>query len=181
MLEALSLALVEKKLVTDQLVLTIGYDIENLTDAKRKEAYKGEIKTDYYGRQVPKHARATVNLGGKTASTRLICDASLKAFDEVVDKKLLIRRINITANHILPEDSVDNTSAPLQLSLFEDYEQTVKQKEVEEAELEKERKIQETLIEIKNKYGKNAILKAMNLQEGATAKDRNEQIGGHKA
>lgn len=181
MLEALSLDLVEKKLVTDQLVLTIGYDIENLTDAKRKEAYKGEITTDHYGRQIPKHARATVNLGRKTASTRLICDNVLKGYDETVDKKLLIRRINITANHILPEDSVDKSAPPLQLSLFEDYQETVKQKDIEDAELEKERKIQEALIEIKNKYGKNAILKAMNLQEGATAKDRNEQIGGHKA
>lgn len=181
MLEALSLDLVEKKLVTDQIVLTVGYDIENLTDAKRREAYNGEIKTDFYGRQIPKHARGTANIGRKTASTRLITDAVLKAYDENVDKKLLIRRINITANRVVPEATLSQTPAPYQLSLFEDYEETEKQKAKEDAELEKERRIQETLIGIKNKFGKNAILKGLNLQEGATAKDRNEQIGGHKA
>ena len=181
MLEALSLDLVEKKLVTDQIVLTVGYDIENLTDAKRREAFKGEIKTDFYGRQIPKHARGTANIGRKTASTRLITDAVLKAYDENVDKKLLIRRINITANRVVPEATLSQAPAPYQLSLFEDYEETEKQKAKEDAELEKERRIQETLIGIKNKFGKNAILKGLNLQEGATAKDRNEQIGGHKA
>ena len=181
MLEALSLDLVEKKLVTDQIVLTIGYDIENLTDAKRRESFKGEIKTDFYGRQIPKHARGTANLGRKTASTRLMTDAVVKAYEENVDKNLLIRRINITANRVVPEETLSQTPAPYQLSLFEDYEETEKQKAKEDAELEKERRIQETLIGIKNKFGKNAILKGLNLQEGATAKDRNEQIGGHKA
>ena len=181
MLEALSLDLVEKKLVTDQIVLTVGYDIENLTDVKRREAYNGEIKTDYYGRQIPKHARGTANIGRKTASTRLITDAVLKAYDENVDKKLLIRRLNITANRVVPEETLSQTPAPYQFSLFEDYKEIEKQKAKEDAELEKERKIQETLICIKNKFGKNAILKGLNLQEGATAKDRNEQIGGHKA
>ena len=181
MLEALSLDLVEKKLVTDQIVLTVGYDIENLTDAKRKEAYNGEIKTDFYGRQIPKHARGTANLGRKTASTRLMTDAVVKAYEENVDKNLLIRRITITANRVVPEETLSQTPAPYQLSLFEDYEETEKQKAKEDAELEKERKIQETLIGIKNKFGKYAILKGLNLQEGATAKDRNEQIGGHKA
>ena len=181
MLEALSLDLVEKKLVTDQIVLTVGYDIENLTDVKRREAYNGEIKTDYYGRQIPKHARGTANIGRKTASTRLITDAVLKAYDENVDKKLLIRRLNITANRVVPEETLSQTPAPYQFSLFEDYKEIERQKAKEDAELEKERKIQETLIGIKNKFGKNAILKGLNLQEGATAKDRNEQIGGHKA
>ena len=181
MLEALSLDLVEKKLVTDQIVLTVGYDIENLTDTKRREAFKGEIKTDFYGRQIPKHAKGTANIGRKTASTRLITDAVLKAYDENVDKKLLIRRLNITANRVVPEETLSQTPAPYQFSLFEDYKEIEKQKAKEDAELEKERKIQETLIGIKNKFGKNAILKGLNLQEGATAKDRNEQIGGHKA
>ena len=181
MLEAQALYLVEKKLVTDQIVLTIGYDIENLTDAKRKNAYKGEIKTDFYGRQVPKHARGTANIGRKTASTKLITDAVIKLYDEIVDKKLLIRRINISANHVVPESTVTTDSAPYQFSLFENYEEAQRQKETEAAELEKERRIQETVIGIKNKFGKNAILKGLNLQEGATAKDRNEQIGGHKA
>ncbi len=181
MLEAQALDLVEKKLVTDQIVLTIGYDIENLTDAKRKNAYKGEIKTDFYGRQVPKHARGTANIGRKTASTKLITDAVIKLYDEIVDKKLLIRRINISANHVVPESTVTTDAAPYQFSLFENYEDAQRQKETEAAELEKERRIQETVIGIKNKFGKNAILKGLNLQEGATAKDRNEQIGGHKA
>lgn len=181
MLEAQALDLVEKKLVTDQIVLTVGYDIENLTDAKRKNAYKGEIKTDFYGRQVPKHARGTANIGRKTASTKLITDAVIKLYDEIVDKKLLIRRINISANHVVPESAVTTDSAPYQFSLFENYEEAQRQKETEAAELEKERRIQETVIGIKNKFGKNAILKGLNLQEGATAKDRNEQIGGHKA
>ncbi|MBE6774524.1 MAG: DNA methylase [Ruminococcaceae bacterium] len=181
MLEAQALDLVEKKLVTDQIVLTIGYDIENLTDAKRKNAYKGEIKTDFYGRQVPKHARGTANIGRKTASTKLITDAVIKLYDEIVDKKLLIRRINISANHVVPESAVTTDSAPYQFSLFENYEEAQRQKETEAAELEKERRIQETVIGIKNKFGKNAILKGLNLQEGATAKDRNKQIGGHKA
>ena len=179
MLEALSLDLVEKKLVTDQIVLTIGYDIENLTDESRRRAYKGEIKTDFYGRQVPKHARGTVNIGRKTASTRLITEAVLKVYDEVVNPDLLIRRINLTANRVVPEDTASQGAVPYQLSLFETYDE--EQLKREDAELQKERKIQETLIGIKNKFGKNAILKGLNLQEGATAKDRNEQIGGHKA
>lgn len=176
MADSLALDLVEKKLVTDQIVLTIGYDTINLTDE-----YTGEVKTDFYGRQVPKSARGTANIGRQTASSKLITDAVLKAFDENVDKNLLVRRINLSANHVVPEDSVNKNPAPYQLSLFENYEETQKQKEIENAELEKERKIQETLIGIKNKFGKNAILKGTNLQEGATAKDRNEQIGGHKA
>lgn len=176
MADSLALDLVEKNLVTDQIVLTIGYDTINLTDE-----YTGEVKTDFYGRQVPKSARGTANIGRQTASTKLITDAVLKAFDENVDKNLLVRRINLSANHVVPEDSVNKNSSPYQLSLFENYEETQKQKEIENAELEKERKIQETLIGIKNKFGKNAILKGTNLQEGATAKDRNEQIGGHKA
>ena len=179
MLEALSLDLVEKKLVTDQIVMTIGYDIENLTDDTRRKAYKGEIKTDFYGRQVPKHARGTVNIGRKTASTKLITEAVLKAYDEVVNPDLLIRRINLTANRVVPEDTASQGAAPYQLSLFETFDE--EQLKREDAELERERKIQETLIGIKNKFGKNAILKGLNLQEGATAKDRNEQIGGHKA
>ena len=179
MLEALSLDLVEKKLVTDQIVLTIGYDIENLTDDTRRKAYKGEIKTDFYGRQVPKHARGTVNIGRKTASTKLITEAVLKVYDEVVNPELLIRRINLTANRVVPEDAVSQGTVPYQLSLFETFDE--EQLKKEDAELERERRIQETLIGIKNKFGKNAILKGLNLQEGATAKDRNEQIGGHKA
>ena len=176
MADNLALDLVEKKLVTDQLVLTIGYDASSITNV-----YTGEVKVDFYGRQIPKSARATANIGRHTASAKLITQAVLKAYDEITEKELTVRRINISANHIVPESSISKDPAPYQISVFEDYAETVKQQEKEKAELEKERKIQETLIGIKNKFGKNAILKGTNLQEGATAKDRNSQIGGHKA
>ena len=176
-----SLDLVEKKLVTDQLVLMVGYDKENLNDIGRRKAYTGEIKTDFYGRPVPKHARGTANIGRQTSSTRLITDAVTELFDRIVDKNLLIRRLNLTANHIVPEDTVDKTPVPEQLSLFEDYEEKERRRKAEEELLERERKMQDALVGIKHKYGKNAILKGMNFKEGATAKDRNKQIGGHKA
>lgn len=181
MSDNLSLDLVEKKLVTDQIVLVVGYDIENLSDRSRRSEYKGEIKTDFYGREVPKQARGTANIGRQTSSTRLITDAVAELYDKIVDRNLLVRRMYITANHVVPEDSVDETSVPEQLSLFENYEEK-KQKEAEqEAALEKERRVQDAIVNIKNKYGKNAILKGMNYKDGATAKDRNKQIGGHKA
>lgn len=181
MADNLALDLVEKKLVTDQLVLMVGYDKENLNDIGRRKAYTGEIKTDFYGRPVPKHARGTANIGRQTSSTRLITDAVTELFDRIVDKNLLIRRLNLTANHIVPEDTVDRTPVPEQLSLFEDYEEKERRRKAEEESLERERKMQDALVGIKHKYGKNAILKGMNFKEGATAKDRNKQIGGHKA
>lgn len=181
MADNLALDLVSKKLVTDQLVLVIGYDIENLTDINRRSAYKGEIKTDFYGRKVPKHARGTANIGRHTSSTKLIIQAATDAYDRITDKKLLVRRINITANHVVSEDTVDNTPQPEQLTFFEDYEENERKRAREETELERERRMQDALVSIKHKYGKNAILKGMNFKEGATAKDRNRQIGGHKA
>ena len=181
MADNLALDLVEKKLATDQIVLTVGYDIENLNDIGRRKAYTGEIKTDFYGRKVPKHARGTANIGRHTSSARLITDAVTELFERIVDKNLLIRRLNLTANHVVPENAVDNSPIPEQLSLFEDYEEKERRQKEEEASLEKERKRQDALVDIKHKYGKNAILKGMNFKEGATAKDRNRQIGGHKA
>lgn len=181
MADNLALDLVEKKLVTDQLVLMVGYDIENLNDIGRRKAYTGEIKTDFYGRKVPKHARGTANIGRHTSSARLITDAVTELFERIVDKNLLIRRLNLTANHVVPENAVDNSPVPEQLSLFEDYEEKERRQKEEEAALERERKMQDALVDIKHKYGKNAILKGMNFKEGATAKDRNRQIGGHKA
>jgi DNA polymerase V len=159
----------------------VGYDIENLNDIGRRKAYTGEIKTDFYGRKVPKHARGTANIGRHTSSARLITDAVTELFERIVDKNLLIRRLNLTANHVVPEKAVDNSPIPEQLSLFEDYEEKERRQKEEEASLEKERKMQDALVDIKHKYGKNAILKGMNFKEGATAKDRNRQIGGHKA
>ena len=162
-------------------MLTIGYDIDNLTDLARKKRYKGAVTTDRYGRKVPKHAHGTINLKRQTSSTQMLMDAVMELYDRIVDKDLLIRRINITANKLVDEHTVTNDDAYEQLDFFTDYEAVKKQREKEEADLERERHMQEAMLNIKKKYGKNAILKGMNLQEGATAKDRNAQIGGHKA
>lgn len=181
MTDLLVLDLVEKHLVTNQLVLTVGYDIENLTDPKISKYYTGPVTTDHYGRQIPKHAHGTVNLDRQTSSTRIIVEAMLGLFDRIVDKKLLVRRVNVSANRVVSESSVD-TSAPMeQLDLFTDYEELERKQKAEQAALEREKKAQKAIIEIRKKYGKNAVLKGMNLQEGATTKDRNEQVGGHKA
>ena len=181
MADNLALDLVDKKLVTDQLVLVIGYDIENLTDENRRMMYKGEIKTDFYGRKVPKHARGTVNTSGYTSSTRLIIQAATEGFERIVDRNLLIRRINITANHIVPENTVIENPESEQLTFFEDIEEKDRRIEKEKKVLEREKRMQNAIVDIKHKYGKNAILKGMNFKDGATAKDRNRQIGGHKA
>ena len=176
MADQLSLDLVEKKLAAKQLVLTVGYDIENL----KGRDYKGEVTTDRYGRAIPKHAQGTENLEDYTASTKRIVSAALALFDRIIDKKLLVRRLYLTAAHVLEEGEIPMKEAE-QLDLFTDYAAQEARQDREEAALAKERKMQETLLAIKKKYGKNAILKGMNLEEGATAKSRNTQIGGHKA
>lgn len=175
------LDLVDKKLVTDQLVLTIGYDRENLDNPLTAVSYKGEITVDQYGRKVPKHAHGTINLERQTSSTRIIMNAIMELYDRIINPKLLVRRITIVANRLEEEENVKKTFSYEQLNLFTDYEELSKEQEKENKELEKERKIQETVIKLKKKYGKNAILKGMNLQEGATATKRNNQIGGHRA
>ena len=181
MADLLALDLVSKGLVTDQLVLTVGYDIENLTDPIRRKAYKGAVATDSYGRVIPKHAHGTQNLGRYTSSTRLILEAITELFERIVDKDLLVRRVNLTANHVIDEKTVPKNTAPEQLNLFTDYNVVQHQQETEVVELKRERSRQEAVLAIKNKYGNNAILKGMNFVEGATTKDRNRQIGGHKA
>lgn len=182
MADLLVLDLVDKGLVTDQIVVTIGYDIENLTDPERKKKYHGTIVKDHYGRQIPKHAHGTANLDGHTSSTRKIMCAVSDLFDRIVDKSLLVRRLNIVANHVLPEaDAPKKNDGFEQLDLFTDYAALEVKQEQERAELEREKKMQQAMLTIKKKFGKNAILKGMNLEEGATAKDRNAQIGGHKA
>ena len=181
MADLLVLDIVEKKLVTDQIVLTIGYDVENLNNSERENAYNGEVKTDRYGRKIPKHAHGTANIGRYTSSTRLIVDATMKLYDEIINKKLLVRRINISANRLIPESEASENTAPEQLDIFTDYEEVERQKEAAEAEFEREKRLQNTIISLKKKFGKNTILKGMNFEEGATAKDRNQQIGGHKA
>lgn len=180
MTDLLVLDLVDKRLVTDQLVLMVGYDTENLKNPEIKKLYKGEITTDHYGRSVPKSARGTRNLDRQTSSTRLIMDAVTDLFDRIVDNNLLIRRVNISANRLVDEASIQKTDNFEQLNLFTDYEDMKKKKEEEEAQLKREKKIQKTILEIKKKYGKNALIKGMNLEEGATTLDRNKQIGGHK-
>ena len=179
MTDLLVLGLVDKKLVTDQMVLTVGYDIENLSDAGI--SYRGEIKADRYGRNVPKHAHGTTNLMEPTSSTKRITDAVMKLYDEIVNPKLLVRRINITANHLEEETKAKEAASFEQLDLFTDYDALTKEREEENAKLEKERKLQEAMLSVKKRYGKNAMLKGMNLLDGATTMERNRQIGGHKA
>lgn len=177
MIDLLVLDLVEKRLVTDQIVLTVGYDIENLSDRNRARGYKGSITNDRYGRKVPKHAHGTANLEKYTSSTKMIMDAMMELYDQIVDEKLLVRRINMTVNHVKRESDIRENNQYKQLSLFTDYNSPEENIE----ELDKERRLQEAMLSIKKKYGKNAILKGNNLQEGAMARERNRQIGGHKA
>ena len=181
MTDQMVLDLVDKGLVTDQIVLTIGYDIENLSDPKRRKMYKGVVTTDHYGRQIPKHAHGTTNLKRQTSSTQMIMDAVMELYDRIVDKNLLIRRITITANKLIDERFAKQPDAYEQMDLFTDYKELERTRKKEDEALEREKNIQKAMLDIKKKYGKNAILKGMNLLEGATAKDRNEQIGGHKA
>ena len=181
MTDLLSLDLVDKGLVTDQMVLTVGYDICNLTDPDIKREYKGQITKDHYGRLIPKHAHGTVNLEGPTSSSKLITEAVMDLYRRIVNESLFIRRINLTANHVVNEGSVKKNENFEQLNLFTDYGIEHKKKEEDEAALELEKKMQYAVIDIKKKYGKNAILKGINLKEGATARERNKQIGGHKA
>ena len=175
MIDKLVLELVEKGVMTDQIVLMVGYDIENLTDPKRRAAYHGEIKTDHYGRQVPKHARGTANMGRHTSSTKLIMDKTLELFERIVDKKLLTRRLTITANHLLPESEVQMEHAAEQLTLFDEPEDIGKREE-EEA---RERRMQRAMLDIKSRFGPNAILKGTSYQDAATGIERNKSIGGH--
>ena len=183
MADLLALDLVDKQLVTDRLVLTVGYDIENLTDPQRAEYYKGPVVTDPYGRKIPKHAHGTAKLDRYTNSARQITAAVMELFEQVVDPNLLVRRLNLAAGNVVAEQVAASASeaAPEQLDLFTDYTARQAQQEKEQAAQEKEKRRQQAVLAIKKKYGKNAILKGMNLQEGATTKDRNEQIGGHKA
>ena len=178
MVEAVALDLLEKKLVTDQLTLTVGYDIENTAGG----TYHGEIVADRYGRKIPKHAHGTANLPRKTSSARSITDAVLGVYDAKVNPKLSIRRLTITANRLVGEDTAQQEpEAPVQFNLFDNVEVQEQRLQEEEAKLKRERKIQEAMLDIKKKFGKNAILNGGSYLDGATAKERNKQIGGHKA
>ena len=181
MTDLLVLDLVDKGLVTDQMVLTVGYDRESLTDPNIREKYDGPIVMDHYGRKIPKHAQGTANLLRYTASTRLITDAMMELFDRIVNPDLLVRRVNIAANRVIREGEVPKSPGVFQLDLFTDYEAEETRRAAEEAQLQREKRRQRAVLEIRKKYGKNAILKGMNFEEGATTRDRNRQIGGHKA
>lgn len=181
MTELLVLDLVDKGLAADQMVLTVGYDIENLNQPEFQKKYKGEIKTDRYGRQIPKHAHGTINLGEHTSSTRKIMDTVVKLYHQIVDPELLVRRVNLVANHVVQECELLERDSFEQMDLFTDYRALEEQRQKEKAERERERSMQQAVLKLKKKFGKNAVLKGMNLQEGATTIDRNKQIGGHKA
>ena len=181
MAEGMALDLVSKRLVTDQLVLTVGYDTENLTRPDIREKYHGEITYNHYGKPVPKHAHGTLNFKTPTSSSRLIMDGAAELFDCHVNPDLLIRRLNLTTNHVVSELTLKQKNQPQQLELFIDYEALDRQRKEEKARMEKERRMQEAQLKIKKRFGKNAILRGLNFDEGATAKDRNRQIGGHKA
>ena len=181
MTDALALNLVDKDLVADQLILTIGYDIENLTNEERRKAYRGEVHIDRYGRSVPKPAHGSISLKEHTSSSRQFLDAAMELFDRIVDPTLLVRRMYVVANNVKRRDAAKAAdTAFVQMDLFSDYG-LGDTKQEDEAAREKERRLQEAMLSIKKKYGKNAILKGANLQEGATAMERNRQIGGHKA
>jgi len=183
MTDLLTLDLVDKGLVTDQVVLTIGYDRESLTIPEISSQYQGPVTTDHYGRRIPKHAHGTAHLHRKTSSTNLITDAMIALFDRIIHPALLVRRVNIAALNVIPEQKAVSLqeNIPQQLDLFTDHEAERRKKEAEDAALAREKRRQQAILEIRKKYGKNAILKGMNFEEGATTIDRNNQIGGHKA
>lgn len=181
MTEAAALDLVDKKLLTDQIVLTVGYDIENLTDPDKRKNYKGEVNVDRYGRRIPKHAHGTANLGCQTSSSRVITDAAMELYDRIVDRNLLVRRISLSVNRLVEAGREVKKETYERLNLFTDYAALQREREAEKEKLQKEKKLQQAMLDIKKKYGKNAILKGISYEEGATARERNQQIGGHKA
>ncbi len=181
MADLVALELVDKGLVTDQMVLTVGYDRENLADGHGSGRYQGDVTTDRYGRKVPKHGHGTANLERPVSSARLITEAVMELFDRIVSPELMIRRIYLTACRVTDEALAGSRKMAEQLDMFTDYEALERQRREEEEQLEREKRMQKAVVDIKKKFGRNAILKGMNLVEGATAKERNGQIGGHKA
>ena len=176
MVELLTLDMVDKNYVTNQIVLDIGYDIDNLTNS----SYNGEVTTDHYGRKVPKPAHGTIRIDHHTSSTKTISDKTIELFERIINKKLHTRRINITVCNLVNENQVKDEVVYQQLDLFSNNKINTKLKEKELKAEEQEKKVQKAIIDIKKKYGKNAILKAMNLEEGGTTIERNSQVGGHK-
>ena len=181
MADLLALDLVDKELVTDQITLTLSYDIENLSDPKRRSAYTGPVTTDAYGRKVPKHAHGTHRLPQATASGKQLLQGFRQLFDRIADPNLLVRKVMLTVERVVQEGCTAPADLPMQLDLFTDYAAERQKAALEAAFLSREQTRQQTILHIKKKFGKNAILKGMNLEDGATALDRNRQIGGHRA
>ena len=181
MADLLVLDLVRKDLVTNQMVLTVGYDASNLTDPEIRAKYHGPVKTAHYGKPLPDNSHGSINLSGYTSSTKEICEAVMELYDRIVNRDLLVRRMYVVANRVITPLEARSEQVCEQLDMFTDYEAKEREKKEKEEELALEKKEQETILEIKKKFGKNAILKGTNLQEGATAKERNAQIGGHRA
>lgn len=180
MTDSLVLDLVEKRLVTDQVVLTIGYDIENLRDKGIRQVYQGEITRDHYGRCRPKSAHGSANLK-QTSSAKRIIETMLRLYDRIIDEKLLVRRVTISFSHVVSETWAAQAENFQQLDLFTDYEAQEEKRRAEAAALDKERRIQEAILHIRKRYGKNAILKGTSLEEASMTRERNNQIGGHRA
>lgn len=179
MADSVSLELIDKRLVTEQLVLTVGYDIASLTNPEIRAKYHGKITTDHYGRQVPVHTHGTINIDRHTSSGTILIEKVAELYDRIINPNLLVRRLTLSINHLISEDNIKDKPKTVQLDLFTDYEELKRQQEIEEAELSKERRRQEAVLRIKKMFGKNAILKGLNYTDGATQRDRNQQIGGH--
>ena len=177
MAELLSLDLVKKNLITSKLVLDIGYDVSNLSKSKMSHFYEGEITLDHYGREVPKHSHGTINIDHKTSSTKIITRKIVELYENIINKDLLTRRITITAQDVVYEDDFRNILVYEQMDMFIDYSALEKQRQKEK----KEKSLQKAVLNIKNRYGKNAILKGMNFIQGGKTIERNSQIGGHKS
>ena len=174
------LDMVQKHFVTDMLVLTVEYDVENLKNAEFSKNYNGEIKEDRYGREVPKPAHGTFRLDKKTFSTRIISEGFVHLYDEIINRNLLIRKIYLTVGNLTDEKELKQENQYEQVNLFTNYGKLAEKEKEEKVKLEKEKKIQNTIIDLKNRFGKNAIIKGMDLEEDATTIQRNGQIGGHQ-
>ncbi len=179
MADSISLELIDKRLVTDQIVLTIGYDTESLNNPSIRASYHGRVKMDFYGRKVPEHSHGTINFEHHTSSERIIIDKVAELFDRIVNTDLLVRRITLSINRLLREEDIKVKEHAIQLNLFDDYDEIKHKQEIEKDELNKERRRLEAVLKIKKMFGKNVILKGLNFDEGATQRDRNRQIGGH--
>ena len=178
MVDKLVLEIFESGYNTNQIVLNVGYDVENLTDPKRRAAYKGPIEKDRYGREIPKHAESRINLGKHTCSTKLIMAKTLELFERIVDKNLLTRRLTVTANNLLTDEEAKAAAGAEQLTLFDDAPEDIAQRDADE---EKEKRMQKAILDIKKRFGPNAVMKGTSYQDAATGIERNESIGGHKA